>query len=62
MSRSGPVVLDWEDGGVTLLTGLKIPGLTAPFKGEASVKDMNVNPDINTRVQDVGVDFGFKVE
>ena len=33
MGRSGPVVLDWQDGAVKLLAGLKIPGLQAPFSG-----------------------------
>ena len=50
-----------QDGAVKLVTGLKVAGLTAPFKGAASVRDMNLNPDINTRVQHVGVDFGFQV-
>ena len=59
--RSGPVVMDWQDGAVKLLAGLKIPGMTAPFSGSASVQDMEVNPEIKTRVQDVGVDFGFEV-
>ena len=59
--RSGPVVMDWQDGAVKLMAGLKIPGMTAPFSGSASVRDMEVNPEINTRVQDVGVDFGFQV-
>ena len=58
--RSGPVVMDWQDSGaIKLLAGLKVAGLRAPFKGAASVKDMNVNPDINTRVEDVGINFGF---
>ena len=35
--------------------------MQAPFKGAASVQDMNVNPDINTRVEEVGVNFGFQV-
>ena len=60
--RSGPVVMDWQDtGAVKLLAGLKVPGLKAPFKGAANVRDMNVNPDINTRVEDVGINFGFQV-
>lgn len=59
--RSGPVVMDWQDGAVKLMAGLKVPGMTAPFSGSASVRDMEVNPEINTRVQDVGVDFGFQV-
>ena len=50
-----------QDGAVKLVTGLKVAGLTAPFNGAASVRDMNLNPDINTRVQHVGVDFGFQV-
>ena len=50
-----------QDGAVKLMAGLKIPGMTAPFSGSASVQDMEVNPEINTRVQDVGVDFGFQV-
>ena len=50
-----------DTGAVKLLAGLKVPGLRAPFKGAASVKDMEVNPDINTRVEDVGINFGFQV-
>ena len=56
------MVMDWQDtGAVKLLAGLKVAGLRAPFKGAASVRDMNVNPDINTRVEDVGINFGFQV-
>ena len=53
----------WQDtGAVKLLAGLKVAGLRAPFKGAASVQDMTVNPDINTRVEDVGIKFGFQVK
>ena len=39
------------------------PSLSFTIKllGEATVKDMTINPDIKTRVQDVGVNFGFQV-
>ena len=50
-----------DTGAVKLLAGLKVAGLRAPFKGAASVQDMTVNPDINTRVEDVGIKFGFQV-
>ena len=59
--RSGPVVMDWQDGAVKILAGLSVPGLLAPFTGQAHVKDMSVNPDIKTRVENVGVDFGVEV-
>ena len=61
LARSGPVVLDWDDGAVRIAAGLMIKSLGVPFSGEASVRDIQVNPDINTRVDKVGVDFGIQV-
>ena len=61
LARSGPVVLDWDDGAVRIAAGLMIKGLGVPFSGEASVRDIKVNPDVNTRVDNVGVDFGIQV-
>ena len=61
IARSGPVVMDWEDGAVRLRAGLKVERLAAPFQGEASVRDISLNPDVNTRVENVGVDFGVEV-
>ena len=53
--------MDWEDGAVRLGAGLKVSRLAVPFQGEASVQDISVNPDVNTRVENVGVDFGVEV-
>ena len=61
IARTGPVVMDWEDGAVRLGAGLKVSRLAVPFQGEASVQDISVNPDVNTRVENVGVDFGVEV-
>ena len=61
IARSGPVVMDWEEGAVRLGAGLKVKRLAVPFQGEASVRDISVSPDVNTRVEDVGVDFGVEV-
>ena len=38
-----------------------IKGLGVPFSGEATVRDIKVNPDVKTRVDNVGVDFGIQV-
>ena len=54
-------VLDWDDGAVRIAAGLMIKGLGVPFSGEASVRDIKVNPDVKTRVDNVGVDFGIQV-
>ena len=61
LARSGPVVLDWDEGAVRIAAGLMIKSLGVPFSGEASVRDIKVNPDVNTRVDKVGVDFGIQV-
>lgn len=42
-------------------TGIKVSRLVVPFQGEASVQDISVNPDVSTRVEDVGVEFGVEV-
>ena len=44
-----------------IAAGLMIKGLGVPFSGEASVRDIKVNPDVKTRVDNVGVDFGIQV-
>lgn len=44
-----------------IAAGLMIKGLGVPFSGEASVRDIKVNPDVKTRVDTVGVDFGIQV-
>ena len=54
-------VLDWDDGAVRIAAGLMIKGLGVPFSGEATVRDIKVNPDVKTRVDNVGVDFGIQV-
>ena len=61
IARSGPVIMNWEEGAVRLGAGLKVSRLSVPFTGEASVKDISINPDVNTRVEDVGVDFSVQV-
>ena len=61
LARTGPVVMDWEEGAVHLGTGIKVSRLVVPFQGEASVQDISVNPDVSTRVADVGVEFGVEV-
>ena len=61
IARTGPVVMDWEEGAVHLGTGIKVSRLVVPFKGEASVQDISVTPDVSTRVEDVGVNFGVEV-
>ena len=55
IARTGPVVMDWEDGAVRLGAGLKVSRLAVPFQGEASVQDISVNPDVNTRVEVLGL-------
>lgn len=44
-----------------IAAGLMIKGLGVPFSGEATVRDIKVNPDVKTRVDNVGVDFGIQV-
>jgi len=60
--RQGPVVLTWEESGAVRL-GAKfgVENLSAPFQSEASLESMTINPDIKTRVDNVGVDMDLQL-
>jgi len=60
--RQGPVVLTWEEeGAVRLAAKFGVENLTAPFQSEASLEGAKINPDIKTRVDNVGLDMELQL-
>jgi len=60
--RQGPVVLTWEEeGAVRLGAKFGIENLTAPFQSEASLKGATINPDIQTRVDNIGLEMDLQL-
>jgi len=61
-ARQGPVVMTWEEeGSIRLGTKFGVENLAAPFQSEANLESMTINPDIQARVANVGLDLDIKV-
>eukprot|EP00088_Acartia_fossae_P048786 TRINITY_DN5331_c0_g1_i1.p1 TRINITY_DN5331_c0_g1~~TRINITY_DN5331_c0_g1_i1.p1 ORF type:complete len:249 (+),score=51.50 TRINITY_DN5331_c0_g1_i1:78-824(+) len=62
IARQGPVVLTWEEeGAVRLGAKFGVQNLAAPFQSEASLESMKINPDIKTRIDNVGMDMDLQL-
>lgn len=60
--RQGPVVLTWEEeGAVRLGAKFGVENLSAPFQSEASLESVKINPDIKTRVDNVGLEMDIQL-